>query len=216
MRLGCVIMASGEGKRFSAAGGGASQGAAAEGIGPGNKLLAPLAGMPLIARTVTSVPQETFDVAVSTRWPQVASVAAECGARVVRPDGVLRSDSVRAGLSVPEAHAWNGCLFLPGDQPLVTWESFRALATAFSHDSRCAYRLAWNGTPGSPVLFPSSCFDALRRLEGKNGGSGVLRSGTVPVELIEATRQEELWDVDVPADLVRIERFLVAQEVLRG
>ena len=48
MKLGCVIMASGEGKRFGS-----------------NKMLADIYGEPLIARTIDSVPRG-FDVVVST------------------------------------------------------------------------------------------------------------------------------------------------------
>ena len=46
MKLGCVIMASGEGKRFGS-----------------NKMLADIFGKPLIARTIVSVPRG-FDVVV--------------------------------------------------------------------------------------------------------------------------------------------------------
>ena len=43
MKLGCVIMASGEGKRFGS-----------------NKMLADIYGEPLIARTIDSVPVRAF------------------------------------------------------------------------------------------------------------------------------------------------------------
>lgn len=56
MKLGCVIMASGEGKRFGS-----------------NKMLADIYGKPLIAWTIDSVPRG-FDVVVSTRWPEVAQI----------------------------------------------------------------------------------------------------------------------------------------------
>ena len=67
MKLGCVIMASGEGKRFGS-----------------NKMLADIYGEPLIARTIDSVPR-SFDVVVSTRWPEVAQICEDktrCGAAV--------------------------------------------------------------------------------------------------------------------------------------
>ena len=51
MKLVCVIMASGEGKRFGS-----------------NKMLADIYGEPLIQRTIESVPKG-FDVVVTTRWP---------------------------------------------------------------------------------------------------------------------------------------------------
>ena len=63
MKLGCVIMASGEGKRFGS-----------------NKMLADIYGKPLIAWTIDSVPR-SFDVVVSTRWPEVAQICEESIAR---------------------------------------------------------------------------------------------------------------------------------------
>ena len=81
MKLGCVIMASGEGKRFGS-----------------NKMLADIYGEPLIARTIDSVPRG-FDVVVSTRWPEVAQICEDKHCPCVLHDGELRSESVRAGLS---------------------------------------------------------------------------------------------------------------------
>ena len=78
MKLGCVIMASGEGKRFGS-----------------NKMLADIYGEPLIARTIDSVPRG-FDVVVSTRWPEVAQICDDKHCPCVLHDGELRSESVRA------------------------------------------------------------------------------------------------------------------------
>ena len=75
MKLGCVIMASGEGKRFGS-----------------NKMLADIYGEPLIARTIDSVPRG-FDVVVSTRWPEVAQICEDKHCPCVLHDGELRSES---------------------------------------------------------------------------------------------------------------------------
>lgn len=187
MRIGCVVMASGAGKRFGS-----------------NKLLAPLAGEPLVARTIASVPRDRYDLVVSTRWPEVAQLAEELGVCVARHEGVLRSESVRAGLAAGAGRGWRGCLFVPGDQPLVTRASYEALAEAFEADPACAHRLAWQGTPASPVLFPASCFSALAHLAGKDGCSSLLRAGAVAVRCVEALDARELADVDTPEDLARL------------
>lgn len=197
MKLGCVVMASGEGRRFAASG------------GSGNKLLTPVRGVPLVVRAARSVPAELFDVVVATRWDAVAA-ALEDGvpsARIVRPAGPTRSDTVRAGLEAG-ADVWDGCLFLPGDQPLVSRASFETLFSAFAEDPCCAYRLGWDGAPAAPVLFPTSCFLALMGLAGKDGGSSILRSGGVPVVCVEAAAAHELWDVDAVGDLLRVEALL--------
>ena len=177
MKLGCVIMASGEGKRFGS-----------------NKMLADICGKPLIQRTIESVPRG-FDVVVTTRWPQVAEICRELRCACVRHDGALRSENVRAGLTWGADRDWRGCLFLPGDQPLVSSDSFEALAGAFKANGGVApVRLALNGEPASPVLFPASFFPNLMGLKGRDGGSSLLR-GRADIQLVEA-RAYELWDVD--------------------
>ena len=185
MKLGCVVMASGEGRRFG-----------------GNKMLADIAGKPLVRRTIESVPAG-FDVVVSTRWREVADICHDVRCACVLHEGALRSESVRAGLSWGKGRGWMGCLFLPGDQPLVSPESFRALRRAFAgHECAVPVRLALNGEPASPVLFPARAFAALMRLEGKEGGGALLR-GCDDVDLVEA-RAYELWDVDTQKDLRRV------------
>lgn len=195
MRLGCVVMACGEGTRFAAAG------------GAGNKLLAPLAGEPLVVRTLVSVPAWRFEVVVSTRWPEVADAVrrAHPYVQVVCPEGgrATRRASACAGLAAGMAR-WEGCLFLPGDQPLVSEASFFALADAFAADPARAYRLAWAGEPASPVLFPASCFEAFWTVPGDDGGRAVLRATGTEVVCVEARVPEELLDADTPADLERI------------
>ena len=191
MKLGCVIMASGEGKRFGS-----------------NKMLADICGKPLIQRTIESVPKG-FDVVVTTRWPQVADICRELRCACTLHDGALRSESVRAGLTWGADRGWKGCLFLPGDQPLVSSDSFEALAGAFKANGGVApVRLALNGEPASPVLFPASLFPDLMGLKGKDGGSSLLR-GRAGVQLVEA-RAYELWDVDTAKGQRRVSEHVAA------
>lgn len=194
--LGCVVMAAGEGRRFPASGGAG---------GPGGKLMADLGGMPLAVRTAASVPRGLFELVVVTRWPAVAAAVRGSlpDVRTVAPAGPARSDTVRAGLAVG-AKRWEACLFLPADQPLVGAESFDALAAAWRSDPSRAYRLSRAGVPASPVLFPVSCFPALRGLAGSDGGASILRAGVVGVGLVEARDPRELWDVDTVSDLERV------------
>lgn len=208
--LGCVIMASGTGSRFAAAlgeggrGDAAASGDGCDGGGRGasasNKLFEPLGSSSVLGLAIDSVPPD-YEVVVSTRWPGAAMIAADKGVGFALHDGSLRSDSVRAGLQAGKSRDWQGCLFLPGDQPLVSKESFQRLADAFRRDPRRIYRLGWHGRPGSPVLFPRRCFDALMHLEGGDGGSAVIRAEELPVEVVDAVCKVELLDIDVPEDL---------------
>lgn len=201
MKLGCIVMASGAGTRFRAAG------------GTGPKLLEPVEGplgsVPLVVHTVASVPSERFEVAVVTWLPEVAAAIRASGLPVSVvlhqvEEQPPRSATTRAGAVHGDARGWEGVLYLPGDQPLVSRESFYALADAFEADPSRAYRLGWKGEPASPVLFPARCIPALMGLRGSDGGASLLRSGAMGCDIVEAREQRELFDVDVPADLARV------------
>ena len=84
-RLGCVVMASGEGARF--------------GGDPGEKLVSPLAGVPVLERTLAALPADLLDVVVVTRWDAVEALCARLGVRCVRAAGPLKSDTMRSGLA---------------------------------------------------------------------------------------------------------------------
>ena len=194
-RPGCVVMASGEGARF--------------GGEPGEKLVAPLAGVPVLERTLAALPADLLDVVVVTRWDAVEALCERLGVRCVRVAGPLKSDTMRAGLEALGHRA--GCLFVTGDQPLLTEKSVRAMTAALTHEPAAIVRLAWHGRPANPVLWPADTLGALARLDNDTGGR-VLLAGhaelTDRVRLVEAESEWELADVDTPEDLALLEGAL--------
>ena len=108
--VGCVIMASGLARRFGS-----------------NKLLADFGGRPLLCRAleVTATPALAARVVVT----RSAEVKALCDAQAVPcllhslPG---RNDTVRLGLEalLEQCPGLAGCIFLPGDQPLLHADIF--------------------------------------------------------------------------------------------
>lgn len=183
-RAGCVIMASGLGRRFG-----------------GNKLLADFGGEPLICRAFRAT-EGIFDRrVVVTRHEEVADLARGWGIGVVLHDLRLRSDTVRLGLQAVGETA--GCLFCPGDQPLLRKETVAALAAAGLENPGVIWRPAFQGTPGSPVWFPRELFPELMTLPPGKGGGFVAKQYPGRVRTI-AAGAEELQDVDSPEDLLRL------------
>ena len=190
MRIGCLILASGQGKRFGS-----------------NKLLADLCGRPLLAHTLNCLPSGVFaKTLVVTRWPQVAQLCAARGVACLLHDREDRSDVIRLGIRYMEG--MDGCLVCQGDQPLCRPASLAALAQAFERQPGCIHRLAWQGVGASPVLFGAAHFAALASLPPKTGGSAVLKRFPQQVRLTEAQCACELWDADTPQALERIARAL--------
>ena len=186
--IACVIMASGVGSRFG-----------------GNKLLAPFAGAPLLCRAFDMTEGLFGPRVLVTRYEACADLARERGVAAVVHDLPLRSDTVRLGIeAVPGTR---GCLFLPGDQPLLTRDTLRRLKEAFEAEPDRVCRVSWQGEGGSPVLFPARCYAELACLPPGKGGGVLLRREPERVRLVEAASAAELMDVDTREDLIRLEGY---------
>ena len=207
--VGCVLMASGLATRFGS-----------------NKLLADFGGQPMLCRAfaATDTPLLAARVVV-TRSAEVKELCEQAQIPVVFHTLPGRNDTVRLGLdALLAAHPeLTGCMFLPGDQPLLRRESVEALVRAFSASRVCgqtqketereifrlAYRAETDPEPvvGSPVLFGCEDFAALRTLPEGKGGGVLLRKHPERVRLVFAAHREELMDVDTREALARLSRL---------
>lgn len=190
MGLGCIILAAGKSVRFG-----------------GNKLLAPLAGKLLLEHTLEAIPLPCFSQVVAVvSDPEVETLCCRRGVTTVAYQGGPQSQSIRLGLeAVQDA---DGCLFVLGDQPLCSSDSIRRLVSAFQAQPKAVHRLAYQGQPSSPTLFPAHLFPALKKLTGEHGGMAAV--GDTPVWYSEAAGPQELWDADTPEKLSRIQQYLQA------
>lgn len=178
--LGCVLMASGLGRRFGA-----------------DKLMADFDGSPLISRAIEAT-DGLFDKRVLlTRSAAAAEYARARGVQVHLHALPRRSDAMRLGLA--EMAEMDGCLFCPCDQPLLTRQTVAALAAAFARQPETIWRPAAEGQPGAPVVFPRWAFAELAAVQ-QGGGSAVAAAHPDRVRLLEVDAWE-LFDVDTPADL---------------
>ena len=180
--LGCVIMASGLGTRFG-----------------GNKLMADFRGQPLICRALSATDGIFHRRVVVTRHEAVAELCRSMGVEAVLHGLPHRSDTVRLGLEA--VGAVEGCLFCPGDQPLLRRETAAALALAAVNDHAAIWSTAFNDTPGSPVLFPQWAFPELLELPEGKGGGYVAKKYPERVRRLPVRDRYELMDIDSPGDL---------------
>ena len=188
MRIGCVVMAAGDARRFGE-----------------NKLAALFAGRPLILRALDAVPEEEFAaVAVVTQYPEVESMAERYGFIPVHnphPDWGI-SHTIRLGLeALGECEA---AVFQVSDQPMLRRETVKAEVEFFRQHPDKLVGLGHNGVRGNPCIFPASYYPELLALKEDHGGSSVIRRHEENLLLCECPA-EELEDADTRQALLAIE-----------
>lgn len=208
LAAGCVIMASGLSRRFGS-----------------NKLLAEFCGQPMLCRAFAATDTQVLAARiVVTRSAEVKALCEERGIPVLLHSLPGRNDTVRLGLTalLEQVPGLFGCMFLPGDQPLLCRETVEAMIgiSGWDHETRLErqketereiFRLGAvadnDPTPlvGSPVLFGSSFFSELLTLPENKGGNVLLKKYPAQVRTVSIAAPMELLDADTPEVLQQLE-----------
>ena len=186
-KIGCVVLASGYGRRYGA-----------------NKLAVSLEGRSLIQRALEAIPAERLaKTVVVTQYEEIASCAKLFHFTVINNEhpefGI--SQSLRLGLAALDD--CDGVLFTVADQPLLRRESITALLDLWSRQPEKIAAMSSGGRRGNPCLFPARLFPDLMALEGDRGGSAVIRQHPEDLVLLEVDALE-LTDVDTPQALAAL------------
>ena len=182
-----------------------------------NKLLAEFDRKPLLCRAFAVT--EGLHRVVVTRSTEVQTLCEECGIPVLHHALPFRSNTVRLGLEylLPRFPAMSGCVFLPGDQPLLTRKTLCGMVSAFCAEpdrKSQIFRLCepQSGTPGSPVLFGADYFEELRSLPEGKGGGVVVKRHAEKVTLFPALHPAELMDADTPEMLEKLRNIFLTDK----
>lgn len=196
--LCCIVLASGLSMRFGS-----------------NKLMATLAGKPVISHTIEKVTKlsEIFENSiVITRFEEVTILCEIYRANFVLHDLPYKNDTVRLG--VEALGKKQGYIFCQADQPLLTEETLVALALSWQNDKSSIWRVSFDGTGCTPVIFPEKFFDDLRSLPKDEGANSIIKANADIVKHIEAKSKFEVMDVDTPNDLAKLEK--IEKEIIKS
>lgn len=190
IRIGLVIMASGKSVRFGR-----------------EKLMEPLDDKPLIG-WILQTTQDLFETrVVVTRSIKVKDFASDLGIDCILHDMPHRNDTVRLGLGALKDEI-DYCFFVPGDQPLITRDTFEKLRDEAKKTSEKMIRTQFGEAVGSPIGFPKSLFEELLRLPEGKGGNYLTAKYASMVHIVPVKEEYELWDVDTTEDLDKIKNIL--------
>jgi molybdenum cofactor cytidylyltransferase len=190
-----LILAGGAGRRFISNGG-------------GGKLLADMAGAPVIWRVADAVAAAGFaEVVLATGADDVAvrGVLAGLPLRIIHaPDWAEgMAATLRIGIAALAPNAPGVCVFL-GDMPLVP---VGLCADLISEAEKAGYaaRLRVGGKPGHPVAFTRTAFADLLALRGDSGATALLRARD-DVAYCDTAESGALLDIDTADDLAAAAR----------
>ena len=181
-KVGCVIMASGLGKRFG-----------------GNKLMAEFHGKPMILKALQASRRFGENRVVVTRHEDVANLCREYGVQVLLHNLPHRSDTIRLGLEA--LGDVDACMFLPADQPLLRPETVELLVSRWEASQQSVVRPFCADTPGAPVIFPGWALPQLRNLPEGKGGGWIMKQYPESVEAVSISDPYEFMDADTPETL---------------
>jgi molybdenum cofactor cytidylyltransferase len=186
VKIGCVLLAAGAGKRFG-----------------GGKLLHKIDGTPMIARAIELYSSFTFAAqfcVTRTEAQKIQSLAQQNGFAVaINPDperGVGTSVAIATNAILLQESELDGILYAVSDQPYLRPESVRTLLEAFKTHPNNIVSLCYDGRRGNPAIFPRELFGELTALREDIGGGAVIRQHPELLILIEAGSARELEDID--------------------
>lgn len=158
--IGCILMASGFGRRYG-----------------GNKLLAEAEGVPLYRRALDLLAAlEGTETVVVSQYPEIEASARAYGFRAVHnPDAAEGiSASLRYGVNALPDAEWYACFV--ADQPYLTAEAVNAYLRAATASGKTLASLTDGARPGNPCLFHRVWREELLSLRGDAGGRKILRA----------------------------------------
>ncbi|MFO7925277.1 MAG: nucleotidyltransferase family protein [Halobacteriota archaeon] len=175
-----------------------------ERFGDRNKLLAPLAGEPLVRRavgTLLAAPLSEVVIVVGHDADTVREALSDLPVTVVENPNYDegQATSVRTGIEAVGDDA-DAVVFALSDMPAVAPETVGRLVAAYERGLGDALAAANDGRRGNPVLFDRRHFDSLRDVRGDVGGREILLEGSESA-LVESGDPGVHRDVDTLADL---------------
>ncbi len=191
-RVAGVVLAAGCSRRFA-----------------GNKLLAELDGVALVARVLAAARASRLDPVVVVLGHQHRAVRGAIEAllepprvRAVRNErhAAGQSSSVICGLAAVEAEA-DAAMFLMGDQPLIEAPIIDRLIAAFAAGGHSICYPAVAGRRRTPVIFARCHFAAIHALAGNVGARAIIEAHRDDALAVEFAEEAPFRDVDRSGDL---------------
>ena len=188
-RIAAIILAAGASHRYGAE----------------DKLLADLAGKPVLAHvleTAAALKLSRKIVVVDPRAPRIAALSEQFDVEIV--ENTRAADGMGGSIAAGAKHLdhIDAAIITLGDMPFVAASTFRALISAFQlapDKTICAP--VFRERQGHPVLFGKSHFQQLATLDGDKGARRIINAHQDALLSVPVNDQGIVADIDRPSDL---------------
>lgn len=187
--VGAVVLGAGTSSRF----------------GDENKLLAPVAGTPMIARVIRTALRSSLDdgiVVLGHEAERVAETLDEFSIATTTNEEYAagQSTAVRRGIEFAASADWDAAVVLLGDMPFLAPDTVDRLVEAYRSGVGPIVAPRYDGQRGHPVVFDRSLFDRLLDVTGDRGGRELVRDHPETV-LLDIEDPGVRQDIDTTSDL---------------
>ncbi|MDQ1741400.1 MAG: hypothetical protein QOE53_3052 [Pseudonocardiales bacterium] len=184
MRIGALVLAAGEGRRFGAV-----------------KQLADAGGRPLLEHALAAVAALDPRVVVLGHAAEEILAGVDLqGAAPVRCPGWREGQAASVRCGVAALGDVDAAIVVLGDQPRITPEAVAAVAARA--EGAEAVRATYAGTPGHPVLLGRALLDRAGELRGDVGFRDLLAGAAI--RDVELGGIADPADIDTPEELARL------------
>lgn len=193
MKIGCVLLAAGSGKRY----GGDKLSHTIDGVSLAERACKLHANMDYAARVLVCRPADTYLQLLAKQYGFAAAVN-EHASR-----GIGTSAAAGAAMLLALHPYVDGALFAVCDQPYLTAATVLALLTRFAGAPDRIIAPVCQGKRGNPVVFPRMLLPEFASLDGDTGGGAIIRAHPDLLTTVKAENPVEFIDIDTKSDELR-------------
>jgi len=176
-----------------------------------DKLLLNLGGKPVIRWVIEAAMQAGANgITLVYRNPLLLPVAEACGILALYNPHADQGQSAGIRLALSHRPEGEACLFLAGDQPLISPVSLQHILAVYRQEKPDIVSAVWKGKGTLPALFGPGMRGPLNALTGDRGGRSLIDSGLYAVIYQDLCSEQEQWDIDTPEALKELEKWLDA------
>lgn len=161
------------------------------------KLLLPIEDIPIIERVIKAVKASSIDeIIVIYQHPEIKKISEIYDINTIYNPDAHRGQSQAMKLGVKaSSDETKGYMFFVGDQPFLNKNIINHLIDCFKENPCHIVVPLYNGQRGNPIIFPEKYKNSLLKIEGDQGGRGLIQ------EAIEKVRFVVIGDANIGKDI---------------